>query len=1269
MSIYTKHSILGTLCLAGAMLFTPLSAHALMVTAKGRDAATAEKNARVNAVRKAMQGMVSGEFLAKNTLAVRDGIILRAAELSRGITLKSSAKEGSLTVIEADVDIDLEALAQSLTSLGATVSYSPSASPAQKAEADAPEDGDAELNKLAEAYLAEMRLLFGGNFKMRPQSAPIPLPAPPPVTESFEAGAKLAHVPQAVKNGEGFWFRWDNPDGKNSGRIMLCRADAPLGTQEELDKADITYWNLDGSQGIAYMEAPVPPGAYELRLFPDRDGKSACVARAGFAVKSEGKDIPCIRTMRNFFVPEEEISVELFRKGAFPDGKIFIARQSESPSVQRAGLEPVTSSKAFREMDGTHFTINAPREPGRYAFYVFPQDKDHALAIASLPFEVRQPRDPEKALLAVPPYLYSGEKPSFFARSAPEWEWERMDWQVRPRGECADWGKGWLHAQGMDLNKVNLSNPGALGQFFDPGDYTVSLFNADPRKEGAKPVLQAHFRVLPAPLSSAVRPSLRCEPAEAAPDEFIKAAFAGRQEWKDGWLGLVPRAAPKDAPSALEAAGKDNIRSTDRKMSGTRDFYAPLQAGAYEIRLYDGKDEKASLQAVFPVTVLSEAQAKARDDETDRLVEELLNAPEPTPVRMDDGMLRRQFRVPKIRNSEPGSKAHGTPPAAASATVIQGNGLASASEEAPSRHLPVLLASADPAGGGLCQPCGKSRSLSDAARPMLLAAARDPRCDSYIDQEIDTMRKLDVTLGRDNALKDALWDAAVATLTKFPVNGKKAQQLQKVINIAYDSYSHGTAGIDAYESGDYLGAAQNALALVLKGAVNLCDDKDCFEKVRGVSDDMLKKYVSSCSEGEYKALLQKASRELGEKSGMLRKIEGLRTGADYAMNVDAGTAASKGWDSQDYADMLWTLGEGAVTTAWPPSAVVIAAAKATKQGALAARDFIVDDSTQTLYKTYKENMDGGKGQEDFTTALSTRNNWYSLTKARSLMVSNLHKPEVLKSLGKANRILAKEGRLSPDDLSQEEIWGFLRRQFDAWIKAEKSNSDYAQYANSLREDYRNMECAHYFDNVRKPEKKGVSDRMSSWWNNYCPDEVARFRDYVKARADIENELKRWAIGGKNERCVSPQNLREDSRDLLCALVTWGEEAYLDRVVDMARQCGWKLGDDKLGERARELKVLERQNAVVKAMTKIGRRDVLNCLCCAAGVTGYGVMCAYDPAPHPNASPSCGKTSPPCIGGNWGCFRYGMATGKEALERCGAYEAYRQWKRTNGPVDK
>ena len=146
--------------------------------------------------------------------------------------------------------------------------------------------------------------------------------------------------------------------------------------------------------------------------------------------------------------------------------------------------------------------------------------------------------------------------------------------------------------------------------------------------------------------------------------------------------------------------------------------------------------------------------------------------------------------------------------------------------------------------------------------------------------------------------------------------------------------------------------------------------------------------------------------------------------------------------------------------------------------------FIVDDSTQTLYKAYKENMDGSAGQADFVQAFSTRNNWYSLAKARQVMASNLHKPEVLKSLSKANLIKAKAGTLSANDLDQSEIWGFLHKQFDAWMKAEKSNNDFANYANSLRDDYKNLECNYDFDKTRTPEKKGVTARMSNWWNNY-----------------------------------------------------------------------------------------------------------------------------------------------------------------------------------------
>jgi hypothetical protein len=563
---------------------------------------------------------------------------------------------------------------------------------------------------------------------------------------------------------------------------------------------------------------------------------------------------------------------------------------------------------------------------------------------------------------------------------------------------------------------------------------------------------------------------------------------------------------------------------------------------------------------------------------------------------------------------------------------------------------------------------------------MLVAAARDTRCDDYIDEEIKKMRLVDITLGRDNKLKSALWDAATAMVTKFPVKSDKAKKLQKIVIIAYDSYSHSTAGIDAYERGDYTGAAQNALALVLKGAVNLCDSKDCFESVRKTSDEMLKNYLSKCSEGEYKALLEKASRELGDKSGMIRKIESMRTDADYALNVDVGTAASKGWDSQDYADMLWTLGEGAVTTAWPPAAGIIAAVRVTKEGALAAHDFVVDDSTQTLYTVYKQNMDKGVGDKDYYMALTPYQNTHSLTKARQVMAKNLHKPEVLKSLSKANLIKAKAGTLSANDLDQSEIWGFLHKQFDAWMKAEKSNNDFANYANSLRDDYRNMICPYDFYKSRNPENKGFTDRLSNWWDNYCPDEVARFRDYVKARADIESELLRWSIGAESDSCTSDDRLREESRKLLCIKVSKGDQAYLDDVLSTAKICGWKLGDDRLGNFAREKgirakqeaemqKVLKRQDVVIAAMTAIGRTDILNCLCCRAGVTSLGVPCGYDTKPHPDKSPSCAKTSPPCIGGYWGCFRYNMATSEQAKESCGVYDAIKQWKSTHGPICK
>ncbi|MBP3730397.1 MAG: hypothetical protein J6I40_02865 [Mailhella sp.] len=1256
MTVPSIRRMLGSLFAAGLICAVPFQGEAVLVTAKGKDASTAALNAKVSAVRTAMQQMTDAEFLKKNMPAVRSAIILKAADFSPRAAITETKQDGGLTVITADVDIDLDALRAALRKLGAPVLEPVQKNPVAVAEEDSP---DEDMKKLSEAYLASLRELFGDSVRLRPKSDALPLSDVKPVTESLAIGAKVTHAPQTVKSGESFWVRWDTPDAsQNSGRMVLCRSDMPLGSLNETKNSLIADWNLEGSQGLLYVTAPVSQGHYELRLYPTRDKDASCAARAGFTVAIAPESIPMLGCTRSIFIPEEQMHVELRNRNAFLDGVAFIAKAVEMPVIQKRDLSIVGNTKHFADHRDTHIEINAPREPGKYAFYIFPEDRDTAIAFAVLPFEVRLPNDPGKAMLAVQPDVLSSERPRFFVRSAPDWQWEKLEWQIRPKGECKDWSRDYINASSMDLNKVNLSSHNALARYYEPGEFTVYVFNQDPRKEGAKPVMQADFKVKPAPLSAAVNPALIVEPQEIAPGDSISVRYAARQEWPDSknnasWIGLVPKGTPPDAPTAFKLAEKSRY-NTSRRMADSYEFNVDELPGEYELRMYDGSDEKAKIQVSVPVTVMTEDRVKAMDAAAEKAVEDYLNEPEPSPVWMNDEMLRRQFRVPQIRFS--GSDNSGPSLAGASQKTVV------------SKEISLLLASAPAERYRMCG----GPIVSDAIPDTLVALARDNRCDKYIDEEVQKMRLLDVTLGRDNQLKDALWDAATAIATKFPFKGDKMKKMQTLVNVAVDTYSHGTAGIDAYESGDYLGAAQNAMAMLLKGAVNLCDDEDCFEKVRSFSDGMLKDYVQKCSPSEYKALLEKASRELGDKAGMLKKIENLRTGSDYALNVDAGTAASQGWDSGDYAEMLWTLGEGAITTAWPPSAVIIAAAKVTKQGALAARDFIVDDSTQTLYKAYKEHMDGGAGQEDFVSAFSARNNWYSLVKARNVMIGNLHKPEVLKSLSKENLARAKAGLLTADDLDQSEIWGFLHKQFDAWVKAEKHNDSFASYANSLRDDYKNMECDAWFNDMRTKEKKGVSDRItgsiSNWWHDYCPDEVARFKDYVKARADIEAELTRWGWGSSRD-CSSAGSLREESRDLLCKLARGGENAYLDGAVELAKYCGWKLGDDKLGKHAKEAALLRREATVAKTLTQIGRTDILNCLCCAAGRTAYGVMCGYDPQAHPDASPSCGHTNPPCLGGNWGCFRYPMNTSKKALENCGAYEALRQYKAAHAQVKR
>ena len=139
--------------------------------------------------------------------------------------------------------------------------------------------------------------------------------------------------------------------------------------------------------------------------------------------------------------------------------------------------------------------------------------------------------------------------------------------------------------------------------------------------------------------------------------------------------------------------------------------------------------------------------------------------------------------------------------------------------------------------------------------------------------------------------------------------------------------------------------------------------------------------------------------------------------------------------------------------------------------------------------------------------------------------------------------------------------------------------------------------------------------------------------------------------------------------MVCTLLSGGRDAYLESVVTTAQVCNWKVVDSSLLETARNMKLRDQEYEIEEQMKAIGREDVLGCLCYEAHVASQGTRAIYHPEPT-KESPSCEGPGGACIGGNFGCFRFRMATTPEALRKCGYAEAFAKKKEdVSGPVCK
>ena len=89
----------------------------LTVSAVGKDAATAELNARVAAVRQTLQNLAAKDWLSGQTNKARETFISRSTDYTSEVKILSSTKEKNLVRIQAAVEVDEQKMRDTLLSL------------------------------------------------------------------------------------------------------------------------------------------------------------------------------------------------------------------------------------------------------------------------------------------------------------------------------------------------------------------------------------------------------------------------------------------------------------------------------------------------------------------------------------------------------------------------------------------------------------------------------------------------------------------------------------------------------------------------------------------------------------------------------------------------------------------------------------------------------------------------------------------------------------------------------------------------------------------------------------------------------------------------------------------------------------------------------------------------------------------------------------------------------------------------------------------------
>ncbi|SFS36211.1 hypothetical protein SAMN02910357_00326 [Succinivibrio dextrinosolvens] len=1165
------------LMLVFTSFFTVLDVEAEQITVKaiGKDSNTAYLNAQVNAVRSVMLEMIEPQFQKSHVKELRE-IIATVDKYSDKAQILSETNQNKNVHVEAKVEVNRGALEAKLKELGAKIVKSYKALLAERTE-------------YAQSVL---NAVFGEGGKLSVKSTPYAeLSTVEPVSEEIDdnvisgPAGKNEFLPE-----EDFVASYyKDEDHQNKDYLLLVvRADLPVGSYEEGNKERLTnssYIPLTDKNGLVMVKAPLNPGSYELRMYNGKDTSSECKARWGFKVKKT--ELNSFMVDRDVFAPEEKIWVHFDSFAGVENYQLRLIKSGDD-KLRAEDIRSLSYTSRLGENSKASLNLKAPKEEGNYEIIMISdgckgyckntENHRRSFALSHIPIRVKSPKIAESAMLLIPAEIRSGATLETFFSWPSDTEYKTVLRLYRADDPIND-------PKAKPIREDSLGKQASVvyHDFFDlyePGDYRVDLYERDKNSL----LLSKEFRVLPNVLNK--KPSLETNSNEFFASENCRISYTAASDWNEhAFIALVPKDTVNDAKKTYESAKSEHRFYLNHRFSeNDRIMSLELPEGAYELRMYDREDEHGTLKAKKSVTILSDKDEEKRKKEIDDILD----------LSLGQKTLYNS-RCSFVLNTDP--------------SILQQSELASSSyptydrlwwyadEERPSYKL-------------ISEYSREEREAFFGTPKFIKVANFKDACDISIDKKLNEITRMDITLGRDSTLEKELVEFGKSMVLEWPHGFDKLQTAAKIAN---DTFEHGTAGLDAISEGEYTEAAKQAGLYMVKTLLNSCGDDDCYFSIVGKTEDSAKAYFGSLSDEDFLKSVNRITKAANthpnkekyyvlwaQARGRLQKLreshqqagELLSNLHDLADNGLAVYEAATGAEADDGAKGFITVDNGVVKTdkvgsialgvaeaicrASAKCAMLVSSGKLAYQSALATRDFCRDSSVLSAYSNWQK-FEGtseewlvkaggvrGLGKVGQSSLLAQAKNIMVKTARTNKMTASLLSEDNKHLLGAYKKCLelanykkCEQNSLKESDISDDEAWTYLYKQFEKWDEAENGKGKMAEYARKQKSEFQNMDkrcradLEFYVKN--RQEKKGTKDRIietvTSWFTSEpCEDEGALFEAYFNLKSNIENEYKNILPPvGQNCWWRNKKDLNNEVVETLCnSLREWNYNYHYER---------------------------------------------------------------------------------------------------------------------------